>query len=246
MTKAKTDSPPKLDLKDLSHRQEVLSEGLQNFLDDNELHLSDQNFDRAFQHLLSATMSYKDITLYDVQNYLKQILEYHEYVIDTMNKTGLAEDSLIKLIITAENDQRNQLKNNGEAKPERKPWKFSLSALPLPVVTSLLILVGFAVATPFMPHSPESTLFQTTDIHNEIGISSINELREMVKELSTLEQAHGNEVSPATIWNDVKALDNVTRHGYKSSYKNFSPAQYNAAKAFLETRIQALKETQVK
>ncbi len=92
MSKAKADSPSKLDLKDLSKRHDVLREGLQNFLDENDLHLSDQNFDRAFQHLLSSTMSYKDLTLYDVDNYLKQILEYHEYVIDTMNKTGLAED----------------------------------------------------------------------------------------------------------------------------------------------------------
>lgn len=241
MSKIKTDSSTKLDLKDLSQRHEILRDGLQNFLDDNRLNLSDQNFERAFQHLLSSTIFYKDMALYDVTNYLQQILEYHEHVIDTMNKTGLAEESLIKLIVTADNKPVKEINNKNSTKEKR--WKFSLSTIPLPVATSLLLVVGFAIATPFVPSSLYPTSFQNSDSYNEIGISSVNELKGMVKELAALEKNRGHDISPATIWNEVKALDTVTSHGYKSSYKNFNPAQYKATKVFLENRIHLIKTT---
>ncbi|MCI5061168.1 MAG: hypothetical protein MRY79_08910 [Alphaproteobacteria bacterium] len=56
-----------------------------------------------------------------------------------------------------------------------------------------------------------------------------------------LELTQGNKITSAQIWNEIKALDAVTQHGYKSSYKHFSPAQYREAKAFLEIRIMALE-----
>ena len=108
MSKKSNDKPSTLDLAALAERHGVLKDGLQDFLDDNGLYLSEQNFERAFQHLLASTSHLEDLTLYDVTNYLQQVLEHHEYVIETMNKTGLAEESLIKLIVTADSEQRRK------------------------------------------------------------------------------------------------------------------------------------------
>ncbi|MCI5061167.1 MAG: hypothetical protein MRY79_08905 [Alphaproteobacteria bacterium] len=153
MNAQKTKKPVKLSIADLKHRHGVLRDGLHDFLDDNNLHLSEQNFERAFQHLLSSTAHHEDLTLYDVTNYLQQILEHQEYVIETMNKTGLAEESLIKLIVTAEDKREEEtktVKNSNVMRPDVKNWKFSIKALPLPVVVSLVLLLGYAVAKPFM------------------------------------------------------------------------------------------------
>lgn len=237
-----------LDLSRLAERQDILKDGLQDFLDANKLHLSKQNFERAFQHLLAATNHFDTITLYDVQNYLQQILEYHEHVIDTMNRTGLAEESLIKLIITADNEQDPKQQNNvgdqANGQPsadQRAPWKFDLKSLPLPVAVSLCLLICVAIATPFIPNKLHTSKLQTTDAYNEIGVSSKAELKELVKQLSDVEKALGNNVTTAQIWSDVKSLDAVTKHGYKSSYKNFTPEQWAAAKTYLETRIKSLQ-----
>lgn len=245
------ETPPntnKLDLAQIAQRQDVLRDGLQDFLDDNKLHLSDQNFDRAFQHLLSATSHFETLTLFDVQNYLQQILEYHEHVIETMNRTGLAEESLIKLIITADKEQDPQSQNNINKKDSTVEqnnavrWKFGITSLPLPIAVSLFLIACFAVATPFIPNTllPHSAVSQ--DAYNEIGASSIEELKELVKQLESAEQAAGNDTTTVQIWNDIKALDEVTKHGYKSSYKNFTPEQWEAAKVYLEQRISELNK----
>lgn len=201
----KEEGVEKIGLADLKHRHELLGDGLQDFLDDNNLHLSDQNFERTRQHLISATAHFKDLTLYDVTNYLQQTLEHHEHVIETMNKTGLAEESLIKLIITAESDRKTAQAT--PPSPGPKPWKFSLKSLPLPVAVSLVLLLGFAFARPFMPSSLPLFPSSTQDPHNEIGASSVQELKDLAKQVVEQEKASGHTLSTATLWNKIKALD---------------------------------------
>ena len=156
MSKKSNDKPSTLDLAALAERHGVLKDGLQDFLDDNGLYLSEQNFERAFQHLLASTSHLEDLTLYDVTNYLQQVLEHHEYVIETMNKTGLAEESLIKLIVTADSEQRRKpdaqtRKSEGVVQQAAKGWRFRITAFPLPIAVSLVLLVGIAIATPLIP-----------------------------------------------------------------------------------------------
>ena len=235
-----------LDVENLQERCAILKDGLQDFLDQNALHLSEANFERAFQHLLSSTIHHETLTLYDITNYLQKLLEEQEYVIEAMNKTGLAEESLIRLIVTA--DHRSGKQNIKQA--EHMPQNNQTVIRTVKALLAGFLICGFAVML-FKPSflylgAFQGGTFQTIepvkDHYNEIGLSSINELKSLVKELVTLEQAAGNTISAARVWNDVKQLKSVTHHGYKSSYKNFSPAQYHAAKIFLQNRIARFKE----
>lgn len=175
---------PKLDLVDLRDKNIVLRETLSVFLEENKLSLSKQNFDRAFQHLLACMADHKNLTSDDVKAYLNEVLEYHEYNIDVMNKTGLAEDSLIKILITADYD--NIIRS------EVKQWKLSWSSLPLPIAVSLALIIGAAIAQPALFPQTSPTTIQADQNSRVITKNQEKEIKELVQKIH-LCAIHGSQ-----------------------------------------------------
>ncbi len=208
----------------------VIEEALRCFLTEHDLSLTQQNFDRARDHLLPCLNDYKDLSVEDVSDYIKELVEYNEFVIDGMNRSGISEDSLVHILVSA--DQRPSL-GNGRARAANSNWKFNLSQIPLPIAVTLFLLVGFAVATPLSMQRSDGHTQAPLEMSREIGISAIGELKALVDKVVEAEGRRGNEISSAKIWNKVKSAPELVKYGYSSSYKSFNQGQYLEAKKML-------------
>lgn len=219
----------------ISDQHNIIADGLSEFMENNGLDLSDQNFSRACRHLEVALQDYDKITAFAVNNCLQNMFEYKEGVIEAMDKDGLSEEALMSIIIAADKKTDH---------PDYRPPRLALSVriklivrrffrLPLLSKAALIVLFAAVIAAPFVVHQYVSK--------NEIGISAAVELKDMVAKVVVLENAAGNNVNAAAVWSDIKARDSIVKYGYKSSYHNFNSAQYAQAKKYLHRRIKTLE-----
>lgn len=225
-----TQTKPKLDLKDLKSKNTILRKALHSFLEENSLTLSEQNFERAFQHLLACMNDHTDLSSEDVQTYLNEVLEYHAHTIDMMNKSGLAEDSLIKILVTADYEQIRQ--NN----TQHKVWQLGWRALPMPVAVSLILLLGAALASPTVFPTHETTIERQDPTLQVINRQQEEEIKILVEQLESL-----SNQSRMKIYSDLKALPEITAIGPARSYKKFNQQQFAYAKNYLQSRINNLQ-----
>ncbi len=221
-----TQSSKKIDLNDLRDKTAAVKEALDAFLEENKLTLSPQNRERAFQHVLACMNDHKDLSADDVRGYLNEVLEYHEYNIDMMNKTGLAEDSLIKILITADYESI--------IRPDVPQWKFGWRSLPLPVAVSLVLVIAASFAGPkLFTESPNN---QTIITQSQGGPVITRAQEETIKALVHELSAKSGETH-IKIYNRIKVLPAITQHGPAPSYKKFNHAQYLEAKIWLERAL---------
>jgi endonuclease YncB( thermonuclease family) len=164
---------------------------------------------RVERHLFRIFRDREPFIADDVYNYLCALSDWgmsHSDMIDGTESEEYTEESLVKLLICADN------------KPRFSYFKIALLLIVLvAVVASVLIFQSRSNAT--------------------ITTVQANDLKSIVSNIVSLETKSGNNISHASLWNNIKGLESVKRHGYKTSYKLFTLAQYKAAKEFLQTRI---------
>ena len=227
------DAPKKIDLPDLRDKSAAVKQALNDFLTEHNLSLSPQNYERAYQHVLACMHDYKAVSAADVQIYLNEVLEYHEHNIAMMKKTGIAEDSLVKILVTAD----DYVPVGNVLRPNPAPWKLSWRSLPMPVAVSLLLLIGASFAGPrFFAEEPKPMAAMGLISTDARVITTAQEetLKTLVHDLGDL-----NGETHLKIYNRIKALPEITKYGYAPTYKKFNYAQFLEAKIYLEREINA-------
>ena len=176
---------------------------------------------------------YKTVSAADVQEYLDEVLEYHEHNIAMMNKTGIAEDSLVKILITAD----DHVPVHNVIRPDAARWALSWRSLPLPVAVSIVLLIGASFAGPaFFSEDPKPAPTETISLINAdarvITAAQEDTLKSLVHTLSAQ-----NGETHIKIYNRIKRLPQITKYGHAPSYKKFNYAQFLEAKIWLEREI---------
>lgn len=222
------DAPQKIDLNALRDKSAAIKTALNELLTQHSLTLSPQNYERAFQHLLSCMHDYESVSAADVRGYLNEVLEYHEHNIAMMNKTGIAEDSLVKILITADDHVpvENVIAHAG------KPWKLTWRSLPMPVAVSIVLLIGASFAGPRIFNEQPVQVQDSGLISADTRVITSAEEEELRTLVHGLSAESGD--THIKIYNRIKALPEITKYGYAPTYKKFNHAQFLEAKIWLE------------
>jgi len=227
-------------------RHKIIESALSDFLYRCKSDLSDQNFDRASRHLLNIFKDYEDLSNSVATNYLFKLFEYQSFRIDEIDKPDslsddneFAEETLMNIIITADKTITNPSYNPPDIS---FPYRISrsitrFSNLALRIKALVVFLIGLSIASPFMAYY----YTQVCQSRYEMGPSAAGELKELVHKIVDLEQQRGINTSVTGVWKDVKEHSALVQYGYRSSYKNFSLAQYEEAKKYLENRLRDLE-----
>ena len=198
-----------MDEQEIRHREKAIQDGVNDFLDDHELDLSNQNMERIARHLFKFFEEERSISATAINDYLSRIFEYNELNIEAMNdKSGSSsEDLLVSLVLSAENKHQSAAK---------KWW--------------LIIIIISLLVTAVIYLQPSS--------HTEpITVAQSEKLKSLVSKIVEVEQSKNNNTSHIAVWNTIKDLEAIIREGQKSSYKDFSQGQYETAKEYLEQWI---------
>lgn len=210
-------------------RYEVVIDGVNEFMIKNDLELSGQRMSRIYRHVLSALDARDALTPFMVFNYLQNIFEYNELLVEAMDGDTFSEEALVHLIVSADRRAADgaadfppmSLKKRAHralvAAGRARVWKKALAAA---VLLCLLALPAFV-----------NSYTTRADVRQEIGVTAASELKGLVARVAAVEG-----VTTASVWQDVKAHPEVSKHGYRSSYKHFSVAQERAARRYLEAR----------
>lgn len=182
-------------------RQNLISLGIKDFLEDNDLYLSAQNFERVKLHLAKCFISHSSISRSTINNFLSELFEYND-----LNRKALdygakseeqAENLIVDLILTSENKKK---------KPSVKLW-FGVIVLFL-IVAELIVL--------FIP----------TSLNDPITVAQTEEIKNLVAKVVKIEKDNNNKTSHQTVWSVLKKLEQVTAYKKVSSYKEFNYGQY--------------------
>lgn len=205
-----------MDEQEIKHRKKVIKAGVNDFLDDHELDLSNQNMERMTRHLFKFFEEERSISATAINDHLSRIFEYNELNIEAMNdKSGSSsEDLLVSLVLSA------------ESKHQSTPKKWWL----------ILIIISLLVTTVIY--------FQSSSRTEPITVAQSETLKSLVSEIVEIEQNKNNKTSHIAVWNTIKDLEAITSEGQKSSYKDFSQGQYETAKEYLEQWITDALSTQ--
>ena len=219
-------------------RYDAVLDGVHQFMAANDLDMSEQRTARVARHVLTVLDDVEPLTPFAVFNHLQHIFEYNELVAQAMDAQApapaFAEEALVHLIVSAEARvprARLPLRRRvglwcARARSVR-PWKRALAAV---VLLACLALPGFMY-----------TRAAHEDTQRHISVLAARDLSDMVARVVALEAAAGREVSPASVWAEVKAHPEVVRHGYTGRYTHFSVAQEKAARRHLAARITRLE-----
>ena len=200
-------------------RLKSIDQGINDFLDDNGIDLTKQNFKRVKTHLFKHYEDERSISATVINNYLSRIFEHNEInreYLDSDDGGSNTEDLLVSVVLTADNKRTKYFK------------RMLLSVLVVGVMTCAGVYAqNYFYAQP-------------------ITIVQSNELKDLVSEVVQIE-ADKNEkpISPNTVWKILKDLESVQRYGSKGSYKDFTQGQHKHAKQYLEQRIEQSRETNV-
>ncbi len=206
-----------MDEQEKKDRQKIIREGIDDFLDDHNIDLSAQNMERITKHLFNAFKDQRSVSATAINDHLSRVLEYNELNIESMDsEEGFSDEELLtSLILSAEKKPNNSA----------KAWLIAL------VIISLLV-AGIT-------YSQRATLDQ------QITVTQAEELKTLVAKVVEVEHSKNNKTSHVSVWNTVKSLEDVTDEGYKSSYTDFSQAQYVVAKDYLEDWLTKANKTPI-
>lgn len=197
----------KLSKTELREREKVIQQGLHDFLDDNDLDLSDQNTELIKKHLNTLFTDNKSISATTINNFLSETFEYNEYnrtAFESAHNQELSEEALAAILISADKKKANPAKT----------WFILL--------TIFMVIIGLTIY--LMPETEDT----------QISISQAEELRMLVSDIVETEKQNGNKTTHQSVWNTIKRNDEIYQLGYKPSYKDFSTQQYKIAKQELE------------
>ena len=117
----------------------------------------------------------------------------------------------------------------------------------VPVFLFILLAGSGYVFVTYMKQAPlvidDNEKHKHENMEEVIGKDAVETLQKLAKELLQLKKAQGESPHFASIWKEIKENDLVAYFGYKTSYKEFSVPQYEAARKFLETEIEKLNKS---
>ncbi len=199
-----------------------ITKALNDFLRDKNLALTPQQYNKL-KKLLMVRLLDEEMSYENAYGHLSDIKEYRkEYEIDA-NAPDEAEEEMIRIIGAADVQEKKVI-------VESTRYKKRFVAI---VCLLAFLCVGF-IAVQSIAYFKNKNATMTAIITT----AEESVLKSLVQDVVEIEKTRGNDITHNAIYNDIKKLEAVQNRGTATSYKKFNRAQYDAAVAYLNKKIQ--------
>ena len=198
-----------------------IEQALNDFLRDKKLQLTSQQYEKL-KKLLMVRRLEEEMSYANAYNHLSTIMEYRKDYEINANALEEAEEEMIRIIGAADTQEKEVIVESTHYKK-----RFLIAAGLLVLLCALFI--GTKAAGYYLDKQAQKTAIITTAEENEI--------KSLVAQVVALEKEKGNEITAASVYNEIKNLESVQAHGPATSYKKFNRAQYQKAVFFLSERL---------
>ena len=209
----------------IDNATDFIERALSDFLRDKKLQLTDQQYEKL-KKLLMVRLMDEELSYASAYNQLSELIEYRKDYEIGANAPDEAEEEMIRIIGAADDIQDTA----APIETTRFKKRFIVTALLL-----ALLLAGL--------FSVQGLSYLKDNVAKKTAVITKTEedhLKQLVAQVVELETSQGNDVSAASVYNQIKKLDSVQAHGAATSYKKFNHAQYGVAIEYLDKKIKRL------
>ncbi len=231
---------------DLETSCKLIENTLKEFIQDKRLHLTEQGFSRAKRLLSTVLFDETNFSRASIYSYLCHLHEYRkDYPID-VGAGGEAEDMLIYIIGAADIMEGAMACSDEQKEPKKKtfecfiPSVLAKSSVRVSICLIAIVATGLVVQSVNTSSTSNWKKTPVTDYALVNEVVDVAELKTTVKTIMKIEKERGNFIHYRTVWNTIKNLDAVARHGEVNKYEELNLVQYAEAKKFLQNWLKRL------